>query len=59
MKEYREVKVEIGLKRKVESVVEEIERVTRKMSRSGWQYMDNHTDGLLKHVTLLFEREVA
>lgn len=58
MKERTERKVELGFLRPSDRVVEEIERTAEDMKAGGWHFVESKTDVDLKHVTLVFEREI-
>jgi hypothetical protein len=58
MIERTEKNIKLGLDRKADSVIDEIERITVEMHKDGWFFLRSHTDPDLREVLLFFEREI-
>lgn len=58
MKEHAETEVKIGMLRRPERVVDEIEKTAKKMAAENWNLVRTVPDAMLGSVFLFFEREI-
>ncbi len=58
MKERVEKTIEIGFEKSVDSVVNDIEATTQRMASRGFKVVNTNVDDLLKHVSIIFEKEI-
>lgn len=57
MKEFYDIAVSVGLKRRPKKIFDEIERISARMIREGWELGELCLEECMGQVHLIFERE--
>lgn len=58
MREYKEVEIELGLKKSAKQIIEDIEKIASSMYVSGWFYESCYINRDLSKIILFFYREL-